>query len=222
MAGTNALVWDKTGERTYETGVNNVALYVMNDEGSYGAGIAWNGVTGITESPSGAETTPLYADDIKYLTLLSAEEYGITIEAYGSPEEFDACDGTAELSTGVTIGQQSRKKFGLAYKTRLGNDVKGTDYGYKLHIVYGALASPSEKGHSTINDSPEAITFSWTVNTTPVSVEGFKPTASLVIDSTKVDKAKLSKLEDVLYGSDSADPRLPLPNEIVTILTAEG
>ena len=219
MAETNALEWDKTGERTYETGVNNVALYVMNDEGSYGAGIAWNGVTGITESPSGAETTSLYADDIKYLTLLSAEEYGITIEAYGSPEEFDVCDGTAELSKGVTIGQQSRKKFGLAYKTRLGNDVKGTDYGYKLHIVYGALASPSEKGHSTINDSPEAITLSWEASTTPVSVTGHKPTACVTIDSTKIAHEKLQKIEAALFGGEAA-PKLLLPDEIKALAEA--
>lgn len=219
MAETNALEWDKTGERTYETGVNSVALYVMNDEGKYGDGVAWNGVTGITESPSGAETTSLYADDIKYLTLLSAEEYGITIEAYGSPEEFDACDGTAELSKGVSIGQQSRKKFGLAYKTRLGNDVKGTDYGYKLHIVYGALASPSEKGHSTINDSPEAITLSWEASTTPINVTDHKPTACVTIDSTKIAPEKLQKIEAALFGGE-AKPKLLLPDEIKTLAEA--
>lgn len=218
MAG-NALVWDETGKRTYETGVENVALYVMDDTGTYGEGVAWNGVTGITESPSGAETTSLYADDIKYLTLISAEEYGFTIEAYGSPEEFDACDGMAELTKGVSVRQQSRKPFGLAYKTKLGNDVKGTDYGYKLHLIYGAQASPSEKGYSTINDSPEAITLSWEATTTPINVTGHKATAHIEIDSTKIDPAKLQKLEDALFGG-TAKPKLLLPDEIVQTVNA--
>lgn len=217
------LVWDAVGERLFETGVKQCVLYPIDKiSGTYNKGVAWNGVTSVSESPSGAEATDLYADDAKYLSLLSAETFGCTVEAYTYPEEFEACDGTAQLTPGVTIGQQARSVFGLCYRTTVGNDVDGNDHGYKLHIIYGCKATPSEKSYSSINDSPEAITFSWTVNTTPVSVEGFKPTASLVIDSTKVDKAKLSKLEDVLYGSESADPRLPLPNEIVGILTAEG
>lgn len=217
------LVWDAVGERLFETGVKQCVLYPIDKiSGTYNKGVAWNGVTSVSESPSGAEATDLYADDAKYLSLLSAETFGCTVEAYTYPEEFEACDGTAQLTPGVTIGQQARSVFGLCYRTTVGNDVDGNDHGYKLHIIYGCKATPSEKSYSSINDSPEAITFSWTVNTTPVSVEGFKPTASLVIDSTKVDKSKLSKLEDVLYGSESADPRLPLPNEIVTILTAEG
>ena len=217
------LVWDAVGERLFETGVKQCVLYPIDKvSGTYNKGVAWNGVTSVSESPSGAESTDLYADDAKYLSLLSAETFGCTVEAYTYPEEFEACDGTAQLTAGVTIGQQARSVFGLCYRTTVGNDVDGNDHGYKLHIVYGCTATPSEKSYSSINDSPEAITFSWTVNTTPVSVEGFKPTASLVIDSTKVDKSKLSKLEDVLYGSELLDPRLPLPNEIVTILTAEG
>ena len=217
------LVWDAVGERLFETGVKQCVLYPIDKiSGTYNKGVAWNGVTSVSESPSGAEATDLYADDAKYLSLLSAETFGCTVEAYTYPEEFEACDGTAQLTPGVTIGQQARSVFGLCYRTTVGNDVDGNDHGYKLHIIYGCKATPSEKSYSSINDSPEAITFSWTVNTTPVSVEGFKPTASLVIASTKVDKAKLSKLEDVLYGSESADPRLPLPNEIVGILTAEG
>ena len=217
------LVWDAVGERLFETGVKQCVLYPIDKiSGTYNKGVAWNGITSVSESPSGAEATDLYADDAKYLSLLSAETFGCTVEAYTYPEEFEACDGTAQLTPGVTIGQQARSVFGLCYRTTVGNDVDGNDHGYKLHMIYGCKATPSEKSYSSINDSPEAITFSWTVNTTPVSVEGFKPTASLVIDSTKVDKAKLSKLEDVLYGSESADPRLPLPNEIVTILTAEG
>lgn len=218
MAGQK-LVWDETGKRTYETGVNEVALYVMGDTGTYGTGVAWNGVTGITESPSGAETTALYADDIKYLELLSAEEYGFTITAYDSPEEFDACDGTAELTDGVLVGQQARKKFALVYKTRIGNDVKGTDYGYKLHIVYGALASPAEKAHSTINDSPEAVELSWEATTTPVNVTGLKPTSFVTIDSTVVGDTKMKKLEDILYGGTAA-PKLLMPDEIKTTLAS--
>lgn len=218
MAGQK-LTWDETGKRTYETGVNEVALFVMGDTGTYGTGVAWNGVTGITESPSGAETTALYADDIKYLELLSAEEYGFTITAYDSPEEFDACDGTAELADGVLVGQQARKKFALVYKTRIGNDVKGTDYGYKLHVVYGALASPAEKAHSTINDSPEAVELSWEATTTPVNVTGFKPTSFVTIDSTVVGDTKMKKLEDILYGGTAA-PKLLMPDEIKTTLSA--
>lgn len=214
------IVWDKTGERFYETGVKNGVLYIPTD-GVYSKGVAWNGLTAVTESPSGAEPTPLYADDIKYLNLMSNEEFGATIEAYTYPDEFAECDGSASIATGVTIGQQTRKTFGLSYRTALGNDTVGNDYGYKLHLIYGALAAPSEKGYATINDSPEAITFSWEVTTTPVSVTGFKPTASITIDSTKADPAKLAALEKILYGSDDApatEPRLPLPDEIATLM----
>lgn len=212
------IVWDKNGERLYETGVKNGVLYVMDDTGVYGNGVAWNGLTAVTESPSGAEATPLYADDVKYLNLVSAEEFGATIEAYMYPTEFEACDGSASIATGVTIGQQSRKTFGLCYKTTVGNDIANNAYGYKLHIIYGCLAAPSEKAYATINDSPEAITFSWEVSTTPVEVTGFKPTATVVIDSTKVDAEKLAALEAVLYGTESEEPKLPLPNEIVTLV----
>jgi len=216
------LVWDKTGERFYETGVNQGVLYLRGEDGTYSNGVAWNGLISVTESPSGAEPTPIYADNIKYLNLLSAEEFGATIEAYTYPDEFAQCDGSAEIATGVMIGQQNRKVFGLSYKTALGNDVDGTDYGYKLHLIYGALAAPSEKGYSTINDSPEAITFSWEITTTPVSVTGFKPTASITIDSTKVDSTKLEALEDILYGTANADPYLPLPDEIATLFAADA
>lgn len=220
------IVWDKTGERFYETGVKNGVLYPLSSNGTYPKGVAWNGLTAVTESPSGAEATALYADDIKYLNLISNEEFGATIEAYTYPDEFAECDGSATLAKGVAIGQQTRKTFGLCYRTTLGNDALGNDYGYKLHIIYGALASPSEKAYATINDSPEAITFSWEVTTTPVSVDNFKPTASLTIDSTKADAAKLAALEEILYGKDgtgdaqtgAADPRLPLPNEIATLM----
>ena len=220
------LVWDQTGERYYETGVKMGVLYPQSASGTYPKGVAWNGLTAVTESPSGAEATPLYADDIKYLNLYSAEEFGATIEAYTYPDEFAECDGSAEVATGVTIGQQNRKAFGLCYRTTIGNDTDGNDHGYKLHIIYGAMASPSEKAYATINDSPEAITFSWEITTTPVSVSGFKPTASVTIDSTKVDGAKLKQLEAILYGdngsSSAGDARLPLPDEIVTIIGTQG
>lgn len=219
MAGQK-LEWDKTGERLYETGVSKCVLYVQGEGGTYPQGVAWNGITAVTESPSGAEASPIYADDIKYLNLLSTEEFGATIEAYTYPQEFEACDGTAEIATGVTIGQQKRKTFGLCYRTIVGNDTDSNEHGYKLHIIYGALAAPSEKPYATVNDSPEAITFSWEVSTTPVNVNGAKPTASLTIDSTKVDKEKLAKLEDILYGSTEAAARLPLPDEIATLMTA--
>lgn len=212
------LVWDQTGERLYETGVKQGVLYVQDATGAYPKGVAWNGLTAVTESPSGAEATPLYADDIKYLNLLSAEEFGATIEAYMYPDEFKACNGEAELASGVSLGQQKRSAFGLCYKTTVGNDVDGNDHGYKIHIIYGALAAPSEKAYATINDSPEAITFSWEVTTTPVAVDGFKPTASVTIDSTKADATKLAALEAVLYGSDSDEAKLPLPAEIATIM----
>lgn len=218
------LVWDKTGDRLYETGVKNGVLYIPT-AGVYSKGVAWNGLTAVTESPSGAEATPLYADDTKYLSLMSAEEFGATIEAYTYPDEFAACDGSAELASGVMIGQQKRSTFGLCYKTTIGNDTDGNDHGYKLHIIYGALAAPSEKAYASINDSPEAITFSWEITTTPVNVTGAKPTASLVIDSTKADPSKLAALEDILYGKDGEpgnEPRLPLPDEIKSLMTAAG
>lgn len=218
------LVWDKTGDRLYETGVKNGVLYIPT-AGVYSKGVAWNGLTAVTESPSGAEATALYADDIKYLSLMSTEEFGATIEAYTYPDEFAACDGSAELADGVTIGQQKRSTFGLCYKTTIGNDTDGNDHGYKLHIIYGAQAAPSEKAYATINDSPEAITFSWEITTTPVNVTGAKPTASLVIDSTKADPSKLAALEDILYGKDgdsATEPRLPLPDEIKSLMTAAG
>ena len=216
------LVWDATGERKYETGVRNGVLYVMGEGGTYPKGVAWNGLTAVTESPSGAEATALYADDTKYLNLISAEEFGATIEAYTYPDEFAECDGSATLAAGVTIGQQPRKTFGMSYRTVYGNDVNNENYGYKLHLIYGAVAAPSEKAYATINDSPEAITFSWEVKTTPVNVTGHKPTASLTIDSTKVDKAKLTKIEEILYGKDEIEARLPLPDEIIQILQAAG
>ena len=218
------LVWDKTGDRLYETGVKNGVLYIPTS-GVYSKGVAWNGLTAVTESPSGAEATALYADDTKYLSLMSAEEFGATIEAYTYPDEFAACDGSAELADGVMIGQQKRSIFGLCYKTTIGNDTEGNDHGYKLHIIYGAQAKPSERAYATINDSPEAITFSWEITTTPVNVTGAKPTASLVIDSTKADPSKLAALEDILYGKDGEpanEPRLPLPDEIKTLMTAAG
>ena len=222
------LTWDNAGERLYETGVKQAALYVQ-ENGAYPKGVAWNGITAVTESPSGAEATALYADDTKYLSLVSAEEFGATIEAYMYPDEFAECDGSASIATGVTIGQQKRKTFGLAYKTTLGNDVESNDYGYKLHLIYGALAAPSEKAYATINDSPEAITFSWEVTTTPVNVTGHKPTALITIDSTKVDKKKLTALEEILYGKnpttpetqDGVEPRLPLPDEIAELMKTD-
>lgn len=211
------LVWDKTSERLYETGVKNGVLYVQ-EAGAYPKGVAWNGLTAVTESPSGAEATPLYADDIKYLNLMSAEEFGGTIEAYMYPDEFMACDGSAALQEGVYVGQQPRKTFGLCYRTVLGNDVDNNEYGYKLHLVYGALAAPSEKAYASINDSPEPITMSWEFTTTPVAVTGHKPTAIVTIDSTKADKTKLAALEDILYGSEDSEPRMPLPDEIATLM----
>ena len=218
------LVWDKTGDRLYETGVKNGVLYIPT-AGVYSKGVAWNGLTAVTESPSGAEATALYADDTKYLSLMSTEEFGATIEAYTYPDEFAACDGSAELADGVMIGQQKRSTFGLCYKTTIGNDTEGNDHGYKLHIIYGAMAAPSEKAYASINDSPEAITFSWEITTTPVNVTGAKPTASLVIDSTKADPSKLAALEDILYGKDGEpgnEPRLPLPDEIKSLMSAAG
>ena len=214
--------WDESGKRFYETGVSKGVLYVQ-ENGAYPKGVAWNGLTAVTESPSGAEATALYADDIKYLNLMSTEEFGATIEAYTYPDEFADCDGSASLAEGIFIGQQARKSFGMCYRTTLGNDEAGNDYGYKLHIIYGALAAPSEKAYATINDSPEAITFSWEVSTTPVPVPGHKATATVTIDSTKADATKLAALEAILYGTDAGtgteatDAHLPLPEELYTI-----
>lgn len=217
------LVWDQTGEREYETGVKNGVLYPQGEGGTYPKGIAWNGLISVTESPSGAEEQALYADDIKYAAPRSREEFGATIEAYTYPEAFEKCDGSAQLAPGVTIGQQTRTPFGLAYKTTIGNDTENNNYGYKLHLIYGATAAPSEKAYQTINDSPEAITFSWELTTTPVSVNGYEPTAILTIDSTKTDPTKLATLEGILYGSEETEARLPLPDEIATIMAkAEG
>ena len=213
------LVWDDTGKHLFETGVQKGVLYPQVG-GAYPKGVVWNGLSSVTESPSGAESNPIYADDIKYLNLVSAEEFGATVEAYTYPDEFAKCDGSAEISPGILVGQQERQKFGLCYRTVLGNDTEGNAYGYKLHIIYNATASPSEKQYQTINDSPEAITFSWELSTTPTNVDGHKPTASLVIDSTKVDEAKLKKLEDKLYGTESVEASLPTPNEIIALLAA--
>lgn len=210
------LEWKKTGERLYETGVEKGVLYRYIDN-AYSKGVVWNGLTNISENPSGAESTALYADNIKYLNLMSNEEFGATIEAYMYPDEFAECDGSAQIATGVFVGQQKRHMFGLSYVTKIGNDTEGTDLGYKIHLIYGAMASPSEKPYSTINDSPEAITFSWEVSTTPVEVPGFKPTATVTIDSTKVKKEELARLEAILYGSESEEPRLPLPKELIDI-----
>lgn len=215
------IVWDAVGEHLYETGVENCVLYPYKNS-SYQKGVAWNGITNVSESPEGAEANPLYADNIKYLNLYSVEEFKATIEAYTYPDEFAECDGSVEIATGVMVGQQKRIPFGLVYTTKLGNDTDGNDHGYKIHIIYGAMAAPTEKGYATINDSPEAITFSWEVTTTPVDVPGFKPTASITIDSTKAAPADLTKLKNILYGTDDSqgqtgtDPRLPLPAEIMT------
>lgn len=212
------LVWDKTGERLYETGVKNGVLYVQDETGAYPKGVAWNGLTAVTESPSGAEATALWADDMKYLNILSTEEFGATIEAYTYPDEFAECDGSAVLAKGVKIGQQKRKVFGMAYKTTLGNDIDANDYGYKLHIIYGALAAPTERGYATINDSPEAITFSWEISTTPVNVTGFKPTSYIEINSKTADPTKLAALEAKLFGSENEEATLPLPDEIAELM----
>ena len=212
------LIFNNVGERLFETGVKNGVLYVMGDDGAYENGVVWNGLTAVTESPSGAETTPLYADDVKYVVIYAAEEFGATVEAYTYPEEFEQCDGSAAISEGITIGQQTRKSFGMCYKTSVGNDVQGQDYGYKIHIIYGAKAAPSEKSYSTINDSPEAVTFSWELSTVPVPVEGHNPTATMVIDSTRVPAEKMALIEAKLYGSEEAEATLPLPNEILELI----
>lgn len=211
------LEWDKTSERLYETGVRHGVLYPQVD-GTYPKGVAWNGLTAVTESPSGAEATPLYADDIKYLNLMSTEEFGATIEAYTYPDEFAECDGSAALATGVMIGQQKRNTFGLSYETVIGNDTEGNDHGSKLHIIYGCLAAPSEKAYASINDSPEALTFSWEVSTTPVNVTGHRPTASITIDSTKVAAGVYKAIKDALHGTAATEARLPLPDEILEIV----
>ena len=215
------LVWDVVGERNYETGVSKGVLYPMVS-GAYPKGVAWSGLTTVTETASGAEATPLYADNIKYLNLMSVEELGGTIEAYTAPDEFGACDGTAEITPGVTVGQQPRQTFGLAYQTILGNDTENNKHGYKIHLVYGALASPTERSYATVNDSPEAMTMSWEFSTTPVSVTGFEPTSLVVIDSTKVDAEKLAAFEAIIYGSDNVEARLPLPDELATLLGAQA
>lgn len=217
------IVWDKTGEKTYETGVDRGVLYPMVG-GAYPKGVPWNGLTAVNESPSGAENTPLYADNIKYLNLQSAEELGYSIEAYTYPKEFEACDGSKEVTPGVTIGQQARQAFGFSYRTIFGNDTEGTKHGYKLHLIYNSLAQPSEKAYATVNDSPEAITFSWECSTTPseVEIEDCKPTASLIIDSTKVGVDQLAALEAVLYGTEEEDPKLPSPTEVINMLKANA
>lgn len=217
---SKALVWDQAGDRKFETGVDKGVLYPMTSDGTYGAGVAWNGITAFSESPSGAEASKLYADNQIYATLYSAEEFGGSIEAYTYPDEFEVCDGSASVATGVNIGQQTRRAFGLSFRTKVGNDVLDTAYGYKIHLIYGCKASPSERSHSTINDSPEAETLSWEITTTPVNVEGYQPTASLVIDSTKVDAQKLAAFEEILYGSDNADAKLPLPEEVIAHFSA--
>ena len=228
------LTWDQTSERLYETGVSKGVLYVVDSNGDYGDGVAWNGLTAVNESPSGAEANPVYADNIKYLNLISTEYYGATIEAYTYPPEFAECDGSAEIATGIMIGQQKRKTFGFCYQSVIGNDTENTGYGYKIHLIYGAMAAPSERGYATIGETPEAMTMSWEITTTPVEVNGFLPTASLVIDSTKIDSAKLTELEAILYGTnavaadvehnieavDATSPRLPLPNEVIELMTS--
>lgn len=215
-----AITWDASGERLFETGLDHGVLYPLAANGTYPDGVAWNGLVSASESPSGAEATALYADNMKYLNLMSAEEFGATIEAYTYPPEFAILDGSAEIAAGVMIGQQPRKPFGLCYRTLVGNDTEGQNHGYKLHLIYNALAQPSERSYQTVNDSPEAITFSWTIATTPVPVEGYKPTATLVVDSTKADPTKLAALESILYGSESTEPRLPLPGEVITLMAA--
>lgn len=222
-----ALTWDQAGARVYETGVDHGVLYLPDEKGVYSSGFAWNGLVSVSETPSGAEPSPQYADNIKYLNLISAEEFGATIEAFTYPDEFAQCDGTASPAVGVYIGQQARKTFGLSYRTLVGNDLEGTSFGYKLHLIYGALAAPTEKAYNTVNDSPEAITFSWEISTTPIEVPGFKPTASLTVDSTKVPPAAMKKLEDALYGAGtttSTGPKLPTPAEVLSLIgsTAAG
>lgn len=213
------LTWDGIGERLFETGLDHGVLFPMNTTGSYDVGVAWNGLTAVNESPDGGEPNDHYADNIKYATIMSAENFKATIEAFTYPAEFEACDGSAEIATGVTIGQQARKKFGLSYRTKIGNDVDGEDHGYKVHIVYGCLATPSARNHETINESPEPMAMSWEVSTTPVEVTGYKPTAHLVVDSTKVDSGKMEALEKILYGDSSSEPKLPTPAEVIAAVS---
>ena len=219
------IVWDAVGEHRYETGVDHGVLYQVDSSGNYVDGVAWNGLTNVSESPSGAEAQKQYADNMNYLTLYSAEEFGATVEAFTYPDEFEQNDGSASPVAGLNIGQQPRKSFGMVYRTKVGNDIAGDDYGYKLHLLYGCRASPSERGYATINDSPEAITFSWELTTTPVQITGYEPSAQLVIDSTKFTtetKARLTALEDVLFGTENVEPRLPLPNEVISMLGGSG
>ena len=211
------LVWDNTGERKYETGVDHGVLFPKDETGAYATGVVWSGLTAVSESPSGAEASPIYADNVKYLNLVSAEDFGASIEAYTYPDEFAPCQGVAEPVSGISIAQQARREFGFSYRTLIGNDVDGQEHGYKLHLVYNALAAPSEKAYSTVNESPEAMTFSWEITTTPVAVTGYKPTAHLEIDSTKADPAKLKSLEEMLYGSESQESRLPTPDEVIAL-----
>ena len=212
------IVWDKLEERTYETGVDHGVLYKPSTEGVYTGGVPWNGLTSISEKPSGAEANPVYADNIKYLNLISAEEFAATIEAITYPDEFAECDGSAEIVPGVYIGQQNRKPFGLSYRTKLGNAAAGQDFAYKIHLIYGGQAAPTQKDYNTINESPETATLSWELSTTPVEVEGFKPTASLVVESHKVSASGLAALEAILYGSETEEARLPLPDEVMTLI----
>lgn len=214
-----ALVWDATGEHFYETGVDHGVLYIPT-EGVYSKGVAWNGLTGVTESPSGAESNPQYADNIKYLNLISAEEWAGTIEAFTYPDEFAACNGEKQLVAGVTVGQQSRSTFGMSYRTKIGNDTDGSDHAYKIHLLYGLTAAPSEKAYTTVNDSPEAVAFSWEASSVPVNVTGMLPTSSITIDSRTADPTKLAELEKILYGGEEAEARLPLPDEVKTLMTA--
>lgn len=211
------LKWGQTGEKTYEVGCDRSVLYPINENAEYTGGVAWNGFSAVNENPSGGEPTAVWADNTKYLELMSAEDFGATLEAYMYPDEFEECDGSAELVPGVTIGLQNRKSFGLSYRTLIGNDTEGTNYGYKIHLIYGAKAKPSQKNYSSVNDSPEAAALSWEISTTPVTVTGHRPTSHLIIDSTKVDKVKLAAFEEILYGSDEAEPRLPLPDEVKTL-----
>lgn len=213
------IVWDEVGQRLYETGVKNGVLYPQDSTGAYPKGVAWNGLTAVNENPSGADANDIYADDDLYLTLRGKEIFGATIEAYTYPDEFGVCDGSAELAQGVTIGQQTRKAFGLSYRTAIGNDVDGVEHGYKLHLIYGATASPSSKNYQTINDNPEAMTLSWEIKTTPIKVTGHKPTACLTIDSTKVAAGVMKKIEDKLYGTETGEATLPTPDEILALVT---
>lgn len=212
------LVWDQAGQKFFETGVSNGVLYVSDGQGGYLDGVAWNGLTSVAENPSGAESNPVYADNIKYLNIISAEEFGATIEAYTYPDEFMECDGSAQVVAGVNIGQQARKSFGISYRTRVGNDVAGDNLGYKIHVIYNCQAAPSGKTYSTVNESPEAITFSWEVTTTPVPVEGYRPTATVVFDSTKLDAEKMAAVEEVLYGGADSEATLPSIEELLALV----